>query len=85
MTGVLTPASTTPVPKRIRAPAIIAITIGTGSQAATRRIKPVRPSASTSTPAAKKAPTISLNSKSAKAPTTSTAPGMLQAPVIGIL
>ena len=67
---------TVPIAKRISAPAIIAMTIGIGSQRITLPISPVTPSKRTSKPARMNAPTASLNGMVASEPATSAAPGI---------
>ncbi len=81
--GALPTASTAPVPKRISAPAIMAMTMGIGIHRITRPIRPLTPSNSTRTPLMMNAPTASLKLTVDSAPTRIAAPGMEYAPVMG--
>ena len=76
ISGIFRAASTVPVPKRIIAPAIIAMTMGIGNHRMIRPTRPVSPRTSTRTPAMMKLPTISSKGKLPMAPASMAAPGM---------
>ncbi|MNQ86385.1 hypothetical protein D3C85_1015780 [compost metagenome] len=76
ISGTLPTASTAPTPKRIIAPAIIAMTMGIGSQRINLPITPLKPSSKTSAPLMMKAPTASRKSRPPSAVIMIAAPGI---------